>query len=80
MDGRRHGEEPRSDGADPALADDVFATPDGARLTRRGRPKSDDPKQLVSLRLDRAVLDHFRAGGPGWQGRVNAALKRAAGA
>jgi len=27
-----------------------------------------------ALRLDRAVLDHFRAGGPGWQTRINDAL------
>ena len=30
-----------------------------------GRPKSADPKQLVSLRLDRVVLERLRASGPG---------------
>jgi uncharacterized protein (DUF4415 family) len=34
-------------------------------------------KELVSLRLDRDVLDHFQADGPGWQDRINAALRRA---
>jgi len=29
----------------------------------------------VSLRLDQDVVDGLRATGPGWQGRVNAALK-----
>ena len=36
-------------------------------------------KELVSLRLDRAVLDHFQDDGPGWQDRINAALRTAAG-
>lgn len=48
-------------------------------LTRPGRPKSDDPKQQVTLRLDAAVLDAFRAGGPGWQSRINAELRKALG-
>jgi len=29
-------------------------------------------KEHVGLRLDRAMIDHFRAGGPGWQSRINA--------
>ena len=36
-------------------------------------------KELVSLRIDRDVLDHFQADGPGWQERINAALRKAAG-
>ena len=36
-------------------------------------------KETVSLRLDRDVLDHFQADGPGWQERINAALRKAAG-
>jgi uncharacterized protein (DUF4415 family) len=32
-------------------------------------------KELVSLRLDREVLDHFQEDGPGWQDRINAALR-----
>lgn len=36
-------------------------------------------KEMVSLRLDRAVLDHFQEDGPGWQERINAALRAAAG-
>ena len=36
-------------------------------------------KEMVSLRLDRAVLEHFQDEGPGWQDRVNAALRSAAG-
>ena len=36
-------------------------------------------KELVSLRIDRDVLDYFQDGGPGWQERINAALRKAAG-
>ena len=36
-------------------------------------------KETVSLRLDRSVLDHFQDDGPGWQERINAALRKIAG-
>ncbi|WP_375449821.1 BrnA antitoxin family protein [uncultured Devosia sp.] len=36
-------------------------------------------KEMVSLRLDREVLEHFQDEGPGWQERINAALRAAAG-
>ena len=36
-------------------------------------------KEMVTLRLDRAVLEHFQEDGPGWQDRLNAALRAAAG-
>jgi uncharacterized protein (DUF4415 family) len=36
-------------------------------------------KELVSLRIDQDVLEHFREGGPGWQDRINEALRKAAG-
>lgn len=49
------------------------------KLVRRGRPKSASAKEAVSLRLDPDVLAHFRAAGPGWQSRINAALRKAAG-
>ena len=35
-------------------------------------------KEMVSIRLDRAVLEHFQEDGPGWQDRINAALRAAA--
>ncbi len=44
-----------------------------------GRPKSENPKVAVSLRLDRDVIEKFRATGPGWQTRINAALRQAIG-
>ena len=36
------------------------------------------PRELVSLRIDRDVLDYFRAGGPGWQDRINLVLRKVA--
>jgi uncharacterized protein (DUF4415 family) len=36
-------------------------------------------KELVSLRIDQDVLEHFQEGGPGWQERINDALRKAAG-
>ena len=42
-------------------------------------PSLPGAKETVSLRIDRDVLDFFQAGGPGWQERINAALRKAAG-
>ncbi len=36
-------------------------------------------KETVTLRLDRDVLAHFQDEGPGWQDRLNAALRKATG-
>jgi uncharacterized protein (DUF4415 family) len=36
-------------------------------------------KELVSLRIDRDVLDYFQEDGAGWQERINTALRAAAG-
>lgn len=44
-----------------------------------GRPKADNPKVAVSLRLDRDVVARFKASGPGWQTRINHALRNAKG-
>lgn len=57
------------------------AFPDLAASARRGRgrPPAAHPKALVSLRLDQDVVARFKADGPGWQSRMNAALRKAAG-
>lgn len=44
----------------------------------RGRPPADDPKLAISMRLDRDVVEHFKQAGPGWQSRINSALRKAA--
>ena len=36
-------------------------------------------RELVSVRIDQDVLEFFRQGGPGWQERINEALRKAAG-
>ena len=46
----------------------------------RGRPPlRDRAKRQVTLRLDPDVIERFREGGAGWQGRINAALRKAVG-
>lgn len=50
----------------------------GDTIIRRGRPKG-SAKQHISLRIDETVVDAFHAGGPGWQSRMNEALRKAAG-
>ena len=41
---------------------------------QRGRPTGSD-KESTTIRIDREVLAAFRAGGPGWQTRMNAVLR-----
>jgi uncharacterized protein (DUF4415 family) len=48
----------------------------GKKLVRRGRPPVPVRKVSTTLRLSPEVLEHFRAGGPGWQTRIDQALKR----
>ena len=48
-------------------------------LVKRGRRPSDSPKKAISLRVDNDVLEKFKADGPGWQSRMNDALRKAAG-
>jgi len=43
---------------------------------RRAVPNA---KELVSLRIDRDILDHFQEAGPGWQDRINDALRKVVG-
>lgn len=53
------------------------------------KPKLADPvekpplipgaKELVSFRIDQDVLAYFQEDGPGWQDRLNAVLRKAAG-
>jgi len=43
------------------------------------KPSEPGPKELVSLRIDRDVLEHFQETGSGWQDRINEALRKVAG-
>jgi uncharacterized protein (DUF4415 family) len=76
-----------SDPDNPDLTDADFARmrpaiavmPNLVRLAQRARgPQKAPTKQLVSLRLDRDVLAHFRRYGRGWQSRINTTLRKAA--
>lgn len=52
----------------------------GFEPVRRGRkPGAAGVKKLTTLRLDPDVIQHYRATGDGWQSRINAALRKAAG-
>lgn len=42
---------------------------------KRGRPRAETPKISTTLRLDADIIERFRADGPGWQSRINAALR-----
>ena len=58
------------DKAEFAIGDTVI------RLAKRpGRPKSDNAKKLIALRLDPDVIERFRGTGPGWQSRINMVLR-----
>ena len=66
----------------PRLTREWFERADlyhGDKMVRRGRPKSASPKEAVNLRLDADVLKYFRNPGPGWQSRINEALRKVAG-
>lgn len=70
--------------ADWADLDDApdLSTPDWAAKfasvkVQRGRPLAVSPKISTTIRLDADVLEKLRAGGPGWQSRVNAILREA---
>jgi uncharacterized protein (DUF4415 family) len=61
----------------PELTDAFFERADeyeGTRVIRRGRPKAGIVRERISIRIESAVLAEFRASGPGWQTRMNAAL------
>jgi len=43
--------------------------------TLRGRPKSESPKLLVSVRYSREVVEYFKSTGTGWQSRMDNVLR-----
>ena len=42
-------------------------------------PSIPDAKEQVTLRIDRDVLEYFQDAGPGWQQRINDALRKIVG-
>ena len=59
----------------PLTAEEMTQGMDLAKK-RRGRPFSDEPKKLVTLRLDAETIMRFRKSGPGWQTWMNSALRQ----
>jgi len=65
----------------PEITNDWIAGADlyhGEKLVRRGRPKLENPRQLLSLRLPPQIIDRWKASGPGWQTRMAEALEKSA--
>ena len=58
----------------PATAEELQAGV-AAYRKKRGRPAGSATKEQVAIRFDHDVLEAFRAAGPGWQTRMNDALK-----
>ena len=56
---------------------DLVGQKSAAELLRpkRGRPPSANPKEHLNIRLDADVVAAFRRTGPGWQTRLNQALR-----
>jgi uncharacterized protein (DUF4415 family) len=51
---------------------------DGKKLVRRGRPPLENPRKLLSLRLQPQVIAKWKASGPGWQTRMVKVLEQSA--
>jgi len=63
----------------PEITDEWIAGADvyrGPKLVRRGRPKLQHPRRLLSLRLPPEVIANCKATGPGWQTRMAAVLEK----
>ena len=57
----------------PELTDDMIAR---GQVNKGGRPRSENPKKLISIRLPEDVIQRWRATGPGWQTRMAETLTR----
>ena len=57
----------------PELTDDMLAR---GKVNKGGRPRSELPKKLISIRLPEDVILKWRATGPGWQTRMAEKLAR----
>ena len=57
----------------PELTNDMIAR---ATVKRGGRPVSENPRKLLSIRLPVDVIDRWKATGPGWQTRMAERLSK----
>ena len=58
----------------PELTDDMLAR---GSVNKGGRPRSENPRKLISIRLPESVIERWRATGPGWQTRMADRLAKA---
>ncbi len=71
----------------PEWTDEELATakplehflPELAASLARTRARRSPPRAKVTLDLDKAVVDHFRSTGKGWESRMGDVLRKAAG-
>jgi uncharacterized protein (DUF4415 family) len=47
-------------------------------VNKGGRPRSPNPKRLISIRLTEDVIERWRSSGPGWQTRMAEKLTKSA--
>lgn len=59
----------------PDLSRDGWPEKFAEATVRRGRPPVANPKVSTTIRLSQDVIDHFKAGGRGWQTRIDQALR-----
>ena len=57
----------------PELTSEMLAR---AVVSKGGRPRSPNPRKLITLRLPAEVIERWRATGPGWQTRMAQRLSR----
>ena len=63
----------------PRVVTNKPAEPLPRKTGKRGRPRLENPKKQITLRLDAEIVAHYRKTGRGWQTRINEALRKAAG-
>lgn len=57
----------------PQLTSEMLAR---ARVKKGGRPRSANPRKLISIRLPADVIARWKATGPGWQTRMAERLSK----
>ena len=57
----------------PELTDEALSR---AVVKKGGRPRSTNPRKLISIRLPLDVIERWKATGPGWQTRIAARLSK----
>jgi uncharacterized protein (DUF4415 family) len=60
---------------EPSTREIAEMKPFNETRNKGGRPKSESPKEQVSIRFDASVVAAFRASGEGWQTRMNDVLR-----